>query len=258
MSSGSGPSRRLAIASDLHLEFHKTKFHQNIIDDLFSSEFDIVILAGDIVTFRTMDKLELLFEMIRRRFQGPILFVPGNHEYYHSTCSLHEVNERLKAICTRFQVAFLVSGKRITIMGIDFVGTTLWSQLDLGVCDQINCVHKIFEFAKDHTQFIKEFEKEVVTLEHSLSECSYPTIVISHYLPSYQLIHEYYKDSSINSAFASNLDYLFTKYDHIKYWICGHTHKRMQKTIHTTQVCVWSLGYPQEHNEGSIWLKVDF
>jgi hypothetical protein len=47
-------------------------------------------------------------------------------------------------------------------------------------------------------------------------------IVMSHHMPSYDLIHPKFKNSNFNSAFASNVE--IAKNPIIKVWLYGHTH----------------------------------
>ena len=61
--------------SDLHLEFCK------LFDAPDESTADVMILAGDIITFADFSPLE----EIVRSWCKPILYVAGNHEFYTRT-----------------------------------------------------------------------------------------------------------------------------------------------------------------------------
>lgn len=58
--------------SDLHLEF---RHGWSLPSDL---DGDILVLAGDIITFKDFTPLETLL----RGWEKPALFIAGNHEYY--------------------------------------------------------------------------------------------------------------------------------------------------------------------------------
>ena len=63
-----GMMMRIHLLSDLHNEF--SPFTPEVL------ETDVVILAGDIdVKTRGVD-------WAKRAFSGPVLYVPGNHEFY--------------------------------------------------------------------------------------------------------------------------------------------------------------------------------
>ena len=61
--------------SDLHLEFGKP------FDTPDESTADVMILAGDIITFADLSPLEKIAQSWRK----PILYVAGNHEFYTRT-----------------------------------------------------------------------------------------------------------------------------------------------------------------------------
>lgn len=63
---------RIVTYSDLHLEFGSGWV---LPADLYG---DVMILAGDIITFKDYAPLDHLL----RNWKKPILYVAGNHEYY--------------------------------------------------------------------------------------------------------------------------------------------------------------------------------
>jgi len=58
--------------SDLHLEFGRNFQHPA------ENDADVMILAGDIITFRNFEPLGWML----KDWPRPVLFVAGNHEYY--------------------------------------------------------------------------------------------------------------------------------------------------------------------------------
>ena len=63
---------KIASYSDLHLEF---KHDWNLPTTL---DADIILLAGEIILFNDFIPLKRLM----KNWEKPVLFVPGNHEYY--------------------------------------------------------------------------------------------------------------------------------------------------------------------------------
>ena len=68
-------------------------------------------------------------------------------------------------------------------------------------------------------------------------------IVLSHHLPSFQLISPQYKDNQSNVAYASNLEYLMDKVEH---WACGHSHSKNEIKIDQCLCVLNPVGYPSE------------
>ena len=66
--------------------------------------------------------------------------------------------------------------------------------------------------------------------------------MISHHLPSYKAITPDFRDSRINGAYASNLEWMMEKYP-IAYWIHGHSHPPLDMMIGSTRVLRKPRGY---------------
>ena len=72
---------KIQIASDLHME-HWRRHLPDPVDQFEPDETrDLLILAGDIVDGNRVHGMPF----IRRELGlSPVIFVPGNHEYYHA------------------------------------------------------------------------------------------------------------------------------------------------------------------------------
>ena len=71
--------------------------------------------------------------------------------------------------------------------------------------------------------------------------------VVTHHVPSFQLSSPDFKNSRNNGAFTVELsDYIETS--PVKYWIFGHSHRNIDKTIGKTRCVTNQLGYVS-HNE---------
>jgi len=108
---------RLRVLSDLHLE------HFDGHRELPPAEADVVVLAGDI--HRRAEGLA----WARQQFPDlPILYVPGNHEFYGTSMPL--LRQELALEAARYDIE-LLDNRSVTIGGVRFYGTTLWTDFAL-------------------------------------------------------------------------------------------------------------------------------
>src|SRR5262245_53315371 len=111
---------RIITYSDLHLEFGASWI---IPPD---ADADVLILAGDIITFRNYHPLELLL----KNWNKPVLYVIGNHEYYTRT-PMSEEEERFRQwLRSIFPNVTLLLDEEITIDGVHFFGGTMWTDFN--------------------------------------------------------------------------------------------------------------------------------
>ena len=103
----------VAIYCDLHLEFEA--WTPPILD------VDLVILAGDIHTGVQG------IAWAERAFTAPVVYVPGNHEFYG-----HDIDDLPAAVrrAARDGHVHLLDGARAAISGLTVAGVTLWTDYD--------------------------------------------------------------------------------------------------------------------------------
>ena len=111
---------RLLVLSDLHLEFG----HQLTVPE--GVKYDVVILAGDI---DTPGSRAIAWAQQPETFGGrPVVFVPGNHEYYRT--EYHDALATMQVLAAGSNVHLLSPGIAI-VGGVRFVGCTLWTDFEL-------------------------------------------------------------------------------------------------------------------------------
>lgn len=209
-----------------------------------TSSSDILILAGDIgwplnQHARPNNLYREFLIRCRQRFERVIL-VAGNHEYYGHSRDL--VESTLRKLAEETSVTYL---QRQTIIfdGYRFVGCTLWSEIEPTVIiNDLKYVMKIDDYLLAH-------RTDRAWLEQELAVSSLPTVVITHHLPSYDLIHPVYKDNEANSGYASKLDSLITA--PVCAWLYGHTHEYVEKKINSVSCFSNPIGYPGEERKTS-------
>ncbi len=107
---------RIQIASDLHLEHLEWRFPN--YRGVEPTDADELVHAGDIAN--GAHALELF-----RDWPCPVIYLPGNHEYYGS--SLATVQAELAEKAQSFPNITILAPGVTEIGGIRFIGCTLWT-----------------------------------------------------------------------------------------------------------------------------------
>ena len=102
--------------SDLHLEFRHGWALPAEVDT------DLMILDGDVITFGDYRPLERFLEKWRK----PVLYVPGNHEYYTQASMDREIQDFAKWLSENLPHIILLQNEGITVGGVHFFGGTMW------------------------------------------------------------------------------------------------------------------------------------
>lgn len=222
-------TKTIQIISDAHTEFNVSPDKFRLLLD----KADITVLAGDIVN--RADKL-LQYLLVCKEFSEHIVYICGNHEYYKGY-----TDDDYRRVCDSVPNVTFLQRDRVNVNGLWFSGCTLWTNVDDYASRSMND-----PFDASTVRLMHQKDVEWLTSLDSLTSLSQDEIIVTHHLPSLQLIHPKYKFSYINSGFATNLDWLIDK---IKpsLWICGHTHSRFDTMIEKVRVVVNPVGYPGEN-----------
>ncbi|WP_168222685.1 metallophosphoesterase [Leptospira vanthielii] len=241
---------KIQYVSDLHLEFPKNR--QFLEENSLKTEGDILILAGDIILDKQMKKAESFFNSWRLQYKQ-IIQIPGNHEFYDGEI-LYAYPDYYKELASNH---IKVNNKTIKIENIRFICSTLWTNIPFEFKNEFETKsndYKLIYYSKKHS------EKRHISIEdtnffHSLSvdfikkELTRPfsgkTILVTHQLPSFDLINESDKNYLINHYCASDLTSIYRNYD-IDLWIFGHYHRTVDKKINNTRFVSNPLGYMDE------------
>jgi hypothetical protein len=207
--------------SDLHLEFRG--FEVNKIIESIIPAAPYLVLAGDIGK-PSHPNYTFFLAAMSKRFEY-VFLVAGNHEFYGS--SVPEALAAITKICDGFPNVYFLNSELFVdaSLPIHIFGGTMWtlvkSEERHGVEILMNDSRLIREFTVDSaaTEHMRFVERLQVSLDANTDK---PFLVISHHLPSFELIDPKYSGSSINSAFATNVPMAHD--ERIKAWVYGHTH----------------------------------
>ena len=230
--------------SDLHLELEHGWYIPEDVDG------DVLILAGDIITFRNYRPLQQLLS----DWKKPVIYIAGNHEYYTQK-PLNQENEAFKQWLSNKlpQVSFLVD-EAISIEGTHFFGGTMWTDFNHDTMAMMHAQSSMNDFrliyseegrrlTPEHT--IKLHENFVTNLKNWLErKLTGKRIIISHHAPIVNP-NSQYKDSPLLPAFNSlDMIDIIKKYEP-DCWIYGHTHECDEQNIGKTKIISNQLGYPK-------------
>ena len=237
--------------SDLHLEFEENLYYMQ--ENPLIPKADILILAGDIMTFLLMHKPSNLLDFVSDNFEATY-WIPGNHEYYRS--DLADVKTPLYEEIRKN--VFLLNNQTIVYKNVEMVFSTLWSHIppqnEWAVQQSVNDFSLIKNEGRNFTatDFNALHKKDYNFLKTALSQqTDKQRIVVTHHVPTKMHYPEQYINSNINCAFAVEL-HDFIERSNVSYWIYGHHHFNIPKfKIGNTTMLTNQLGYVQrEEHKG--------
>jgi predicted phosphodiesterase len=244
---------KLNILSDLHLS-------QSGLEPP-ATDADLVILAGDIA--RPEQAIEWASGLGK-----PVLYVPGNHEFYGS--SIPGTLDRLRRLCEG-SIVRMLDGDEVHISGVRFLGATLWTDFLLygeGEGHQ-SAVAAADGFMRDYRRIhVDEAASTLFTPAHSAAlfardaawlsaRLAQPhpgaTVVITHHAPSPRSIHPRFAGAPLNACFVSNAEHLLDG-RRAQLWIHGHTHDSFDYVVNGTRVVCNPRGYARDGiNENALF-----
>ena len=268
---------KIAVASDIHLEFGDLE----IAND---SSADVLILSGDICVAADLDmrdrrQTELGFARYRsERFHEffercaanfpHVIYVLGNHEYYHSdfATALGEMKRKLEHLPN----LYILEREAKVINDVTFIGGTLWT--DMNNHDSLTLYHmrtmmndfRVIQNSTTPVHFrtqegefktrVGKFSPEDAVAEHvkmkqyiqSVVQGNHDKkyVVVGHHSPSKQSTHAMYaNDTIMNGGYSSDMDEFIADHPQIRLWTHGHTHHVFDYVVGETRVVCNPRGY---------------
>ena len=280
---------KIAIASDLHLEFGDIN-----ISNIDGAE--VLILSGDICVAADLDmrdrrqtesgfararseRFHEFFERCAARFPH-VIYVMGNHEYYHSDFATALTDMRRKL--AHLSNLYILEREIKVIDNVTFIGGTLWT--DMNNHDPLTLYHMRImmndfrvisnsaipvHFRTQEGEFktrVSKFSPDDAASEHvkmkeyiqvvtaMLGENPNKYVVVGHHAPSRRSTHEMYAhDTVMNGGYSSDLDEFIEQRPHIRLWTHGHTHHPFDYMIGETRVVCNPRGYIGHEPEAANW-----
>jgi predicted phosphodiesterase len=247
---------KLNILSDLHLGLGGLAPPDN--------DADVVILAGDIA--RPAEAVAWATSL-----RKPVLYVPGNHEFYGN--SIDATLAALRSLCDGTTVN-LLDDDELVLDGVRFVGSTLWTDFLLfGTERRAAAMQEGRRFLRDFARIrTGEAADAIYTPADSAARFAMhrrflatrlaapfagPTVVVTHHAPSPRSIHPRFKDSLLNACFISDVEALMDG-ARASLWVHGHTHDSFDYTVNGTRVVCNPRGYAKNGVDENAGFDPDF
>ena len=245
--------------SDLHLEYQDNR------DFLRSQHLkvtgDILILAGDI--FYLGEKLaDSFFLKWASDHYEHVLLIPGNHEFYDGFDLAENGPSWQLKIMSNVRYCYNMV---VTVGNIDIILSTLWSEIpkenERAIGFFLTDFHHIRYNGHQLTpaDYNREYHQCMHFIENAISKSkARHKVVVTHHVPTRLCTPpklRKIRNGSLQHAFTVDLtDYIQTA--PIDYWIYGHSHVNVDRSIGSTLVTSNQLGYIA--HEEYTWNKFNF
>jgi predicted phosphodiesterase len=279
---------RLAIASDIHLEFGSLDLTNN-------SDADVLILAGDICMARDFEITETkraeryfaFFEQVSTEF-AQVIYIMGNHEHYNGDVAYSY--GILKRHLAKFPNIHVMEKETLELAGVTFVCATMWTSMNdedpvtlHAVKDMMNDFrnvknslrmiartvplyddgeynvdrkvigHKVKEEPSKFSpqDSVDDHKQALDYINHVLmNDDTKKYVVVTHHTPSWQsCAPKWLGDRVMNGAFHTELGDFIAYRPQIKLWVHGHTHDEFDYVIGETQIVCNPRGYIGHENQ---------
>jgi 3',5'-cyclic AMP phosphodiesterase CpdA len=269
---------KIRVLSDLHLECDEPEVIPH-------AQADLIVLAGDIHNHAVGPR------WAAETFDGavPVVYVPGNHEYYDGEfgaleAAMHDAAASVDNVHVLNNAVLVDPAGQWRVLG-----TTLWTDFTLCGADadalatSIAAAQRVMlDFrgliqvtwprerdATPETNATRDFTPDDSLALHAQarawleSELAKPfagkTIVVTHHAPHRLSLAERYADDKVSAGFVNHLPELVR--EPVALWVHGHTHTAFDYTVNGTRVVCNPRGYldrrtGQMENPQFAWDKV--
>jgi predicted phosphodiesterase len=266
---------KIAVCSDIHLEFGPISLENN-------DNADVLILSGDICVVYDLrekddfnirgehdksNKFHTFFQECCARFPH-VIYIMGNHEHYHGDFAKSHatLRERLGYLWN----LHILEKEFVELNGVCFAAGTLWTDMNkedpntlYGIKGYMND-YRIIQNSAEQVSFrdnegkfhtrpakfspedsVKDHKAMLQFIRESIAaNPDKPWVVVGHHSPSkLSTKPQYENDVMVNGAYSSDLSEFILDHPQIKLWTHGHTHHTFDYMIGTTRIVCNPRGY---------------
>ena len=235
---------RIQYASDLHLEFSDNWSY--LKRNPLEVTGEILLLAGDIGYLGDDNcSVHPFWDWVSENYKQVIIAL-GNHEFY----KFYDISTLQDGFCKEIRDNVRCYYNSVVSVGdIDIIVSTLWATIELEnayyteqyVSDfrRIRYGDELLTFA----DFNREHKRCREFIENAVKDSkARKKIVLTHHVPSFQMLAKEFIGSKANGAFTVELaDYI--ENSGVDIWIYGHSHRNIDNKIGNTHILTNQLGY---------------
>lgn len=224
--------------SDLHLR-RKDDF------PFIQGDEDVVVLAGDLA-----EGTQGCGWIKRQNITVPVIYVPGNHEYYGQDIGTLNADFRKVKHCN------ILNNKILEIDNVVFVGTVLWTDFDVfgnqplhaemtrrALNDYLWIKRKWKTFTvQDQIAYNKVAIKFIEKVLRN-KDATKKYVLVTHHCAEWSIAHRY-KNDPVTAGFATKLPYGMEQ--EFNLWIHGHTHDHFDYKVGNCRIVCNPRGYTSE------------
>ena len=239
---------RIQIASDLHLEFRNGRVPPRC-DFAPVRDRDLLVLAGDIGRQRMAR-----FFIERELAVSPVMYVPGNHEYYSRKSSRGAVDDAWRTISAQHEHLHYLVGEAIEIDGFRFWGgpwySDLWGMRDRRTPESVRMSINDFSSLWGAWTVSQHIEAHYAQTDLLRQHAGRIDVVITHWPPTKEAMHAEADDLT---PYYFNDQPDLVRQIGAKAWISGHTHEAYDYRIGPTRCVGNPAGYPDEKRTSNVF-----
>lgn len=240
---------KIQLLSDLHNEVYRLE----AIPEITQTDAEVIVLAGDIgVGLRGLRWAGKEAE----RLGKPVLYVSGNHEFYHHDIALMD---EMRTFAAEHELLHLLENDELIIGDVRFLGCTLWTDYrstgdpQFSMTEAQRYLNDHHVVTKGENLFLPEdaYKLHMTSrgwLEKKLSQpFAGKTVVVTHHAPHLLCTHPSFPMNPIGAAFLSDLSRLVEMAD---MWCFGHTHSNLDVRVGKCRLVSNQRGYSDEGVKG--------
>jgi len=267
---------KLALASDLHLEFGPIVLENTEVADVLLLSGDICVAHDlldhdDPMATEKSKNLHDFFYDCCNKFPH-VVYIVGNHEHYHYDFA-HTVKDLKKRLKHLPNLQILDTEAWTLFDEVTFIGGTLWTDMNkedpltlwhIGrAMNDFRCVknsaNQVGYWVENDGQRERKYRDSRFSPEDAVKEHramvdyismvvegkhDHKFVVVGHHAPSRLSTHPRYRDEALmNGGYSSDLNEFILDRPQIKLWTHGHTHEDFDYLIGTTRVVCNPRGY---------------